>query len=445
MPADAAIVDAELSRFRASARTSPAFGTAHIRRALVALGDPQDRIPPAIHITGTNGKGSTGAFIRAMAEAAGLKVHVFTSPHLMRVNERIRVASELVSDEALAEVLADIQRRADDLTYFEALTAAAFCLFAHTRADLSIIEVGAGGGTDATNVMSRPAACVVTPISRDHESLFGVSGVAAIARLKAGIFRDGVPVILSEQQAIALGVLREEARAAGAPVTWAGQDWQSRWEDGAFVYEGRSVRVRAPWLGLAGAHQAQNAGAACATLEAIREDRISPEAMAIGLREASWPARLQLLKPGPLAPEGGPPVWIDAAHNPHGAAVLAEAVRARSPEGGDRCVAIVAMQAAKDAGGMLSALVPAVDELVACPLPDSGGQEGGPGANPRDLAAIVESLGRKARVAADLAEAVALAGQAGADRIYISGSIYLCGAALALNGEAVAQAKGLRP
>jgi dihydrofolate synthase / folylpolyglutamate synthase len=437
VPADAAIVDTELSRFRASVRISPAFGTAHIRRALVALGDPQDRIPPAIHITGTNGKGSTGAFLRAMAEAAGLKAHVFTSPHLMRVNERIRIAGELVSDEELAEVLTDIGRRTQDLTYFEALTAAAFCLFAQHRADLSIIEVGAGGGTDATNVMSRPAACIVTPISRDHETLFGVSGVAAIARLKAGIFRDGVPAVLADQQAIALGVLREEARAAGAPVTWAGHDWQTRWESGAFVYQGRSLSLRTPWLGLPGLHQAQNAGAACAALEAMDERRITPEAMAIGLREASWPARLQQLKPGPLAPEEGPPVWIDAAHNPGGAAVLAEAIHARKLEGGDRCVAVVAMQAVKDAEGVLSALLPEVDEVIACPLPDSGGQEGGPGADPRHLCTIVEVLGGKARMAVGLQEAVILARKSGAERIYISGSVYLCGAALALNGEQV--------
>ena len=184
---DAPIVAAELDRFREAftGRVSPAFGTAHIRKALVELGDPQDRIPQAIHITGTNGKGSTGAFIRAMAEAAGLSVHVFTSPHLTRVNERIRVAGKLVKDEELAEVLADIWRRTEGLTYFEALTAAAYCLFAQNRADISIIEVGAGGATDATNVMSRPAASIVTPISRDHEAMFGVSGVAAIARLKA--------------------------------------------------------------------------------------------------------------------------------------------------------------------------------------------------------------------------------------------------------------------
>lgn len=438
MPADAAIVNARLSRFRASTRPSPAFGTAHIRRALVALGDPQDHIPPAIHITGTNGKGSTGAFLRAMAEAAGLKVHVFTSPHLMRVNERIRVAGDLVSDEMLAEVLGDIDRRTEDLTYFEALTAAAFCLFAHTRADLSIIEVGAGGGTDATNVMSRPAACIVTPISRDHETLFGVSGVAAIARLKAGIFREGVATVLAEQQAIALGVLREEARAAGAPVTWAGHDWQSRWENGAFVYEGKAAKLRTPWLGLPGAHQAQNAGAACAALEAMQEDRISAGAMAVGLREANWPGRLQLLKPGPLAPEGGPPVWIDAAHNPGAAAVLAEAIGSRRAESGDRCIAIVAIQAVKDAEGVLAQLLPQVDEVIACPLPDSGGQEGGPGADPRHLCTIAEDLGGQARVALDLASAVDLARTSGAHRVYITGSVYLCGAALALNGEEVA-------
>ena len=403
----------------------------------MALGDPQDRIPPAIHITGTNGKGSTGAFIRAMAEAAGLKVHVFTSPHLIRVNERIRVAGELVSDEELAEVLADIAKRTDDLTYFEALTAAAFCLFAHTRADLSIIEVGAGGETDATNVMSRPAACIVTPISRDHETLFGVSGLAAIARLKSGIFRDSVPAVLAEQPAIALGVLREEARQAGAPVTWAGHDWKSKWEGQAFHYLGRDLKLRAPWLGLPGKHQAQNAAAACATLEVMDEYRIKPEAMVVGLREATWPARLQQLKPGPLAPEAGPPVWIDAGHNPGGAEVLADAIRARTPDEEDKVVTIVAMQAVKDAGGVLSELVPVSAEIIAIPLPDSGGQEGGPGADPRHLASVAETVGGAARMAGDLLEATHLARESGADRIYITGSVYLCGAALAVNGEQV--------
>jgi dihydrofolate synthase/folylpolyglutamate synthase len=434
--ADAAIVKAELDRFRdaSSGRVSPAFGTAHIRRALVELGDPQDRIPTAIHITGTNGKGSTGAFIRAMAEAAGLSVHVFTSPHLTRINERIRVAGKLVEDEDLADVLADIWRRTEGLTYFEALTAAAYCLFAQARADISVIEVGAGGATDATNVMTRPAATIVTPISRDHETMFGVSGVAAIARLKAGIFREGVPAIIAEQPAIALGVLREEARTTAAPVLEAGDDWKAGWEGDAFIYEGRQLTIRAPWLGLRGRHQAQNAGAACATLEAIGDKRITAQAMAAGLRETTWPARLQRLKPGPLA--GDAAVWIDAAHNPGGAATLANAIRA-SKEPGDRVAIVFAIQAVKDVEGVLGELLPVADELLVCALPDSGGQEGGPGAESKHVAGIAGTLGCKARIAEDLPDAVRLARASGADRIYICGSVYLCGAALAANDERV--------
>jgi dihydrofolate synthase/folylpolyglutamate synthase len=433
--ADAAIVSAELDRFRLASmgRVSPAFGTAHIRKALVALGDPQDRIPPAIHITGTNGKGSTGAFIRAMAEAAGLKVHVFTSPHLMRVNERIRVAGRLVEDGELADVLADIRRRTEGLTYFEALTTAAFCLFAHHRADLSIIEVGAGGATDATNVMTRPAACVVTPISRDHEAMFGISGVAAIARLKAGIFREGVPAVIADQPAIALGVLREEARTAAAHVLESGDDWRARWEGDAFVYEGRRLTVRSPWLGLRGRHQAQNAGAACAALEALGDPQFLPAAMAAGLREVSWPARLQKLKPGPLVGDGA--VWIDAAHNPGGAATLAAAIRS-SRQVGERVAVVFAAQAVKDIEGVLAELASVADEIIVCPLTDSGGQEGGPGADPNHVAGIARTLGASAKVAPSLEEAVA-AGLSRAQGLYICGSVYLCGAALAANGERV--------
>ena len=438
--ADAAIVTAALDRFRANAagRVSPAWGTAQIRKALVELGDPQDRIPNAIHITGTNGKGSTGAFIRAMAEAAGLTVHVFTSPHLIRVNERIRVASKLVEDEALAEVLSDIADRTEGLTYFEALTAAAFCLFAHNRADISIIEVGAGGATDATNVMARPAATVVTPISRDHESMFGVSGVAAIARLKAGIFRENVPTIIAEQPAIALGVLREEARAAAARIIEARNDWTTASEDEAFTYTSAKLTVRTPWLGLRGRHQAQNAGAACATLEAINDKlgvgRITAEHMAAGLREATWPARLQRLKPGPLA--GDSAVWVDAAHNPGGAATLAAAIRA-SREQGDNVAIIFACQAVKDARSVLIELAPVADQLIFCPLPDSGGQEGGAGADPAHLAGIANSLGANATITDSFTTAVTQARAGGASHTYICGSIYLCGAAMAENDESV--------
>lgn len=433
--ADASVVARELDRFRSAsaARISPAFGTAHIRRALVAMGDPQDRIPPAIHLTGTNGKGSTGAFIRAMAEAAGLKVHAFTSPHLSRVNERIRIAGTLVEDAELADVLSDIWRRTGQLTYFEALTTAAFCLFAHHRADLSIIEVGAGGATDATNVMTRPVGCVVTPISRDHEAMFGISGVAAIARLKAGIFREGVPAIIADQPAIALGVLREEARTAGAPVLESGDDWRARWEGEAFVYEGGGLAVRSPWLGLRGRHQAQNAGAACAVLEAVGDKRITADAMSAGLRETTWPARLQKLKPGPLA--GDRDVWIDAAHNPGGAAALANAIR-QAKQAGTRAAIVFAIQGVKDVDGVLGELAAVADEIVVCPLPDSGGQEGGPGAQPDHVAAIARTLGANVSLAATLEQAMERA-LAKADSVYVCGSVYLCGAALSANGEQI--------
>jgi dihydrofolate synthase/folylpolyglutamate synthase len=435
---DAPEVAAALSRFRNPAgRVSPAFGLDHIRRALKILGDPQDAIPAAIHITGTNGKGSTGAFIRAMAEAAGLKVHVFTSPHLIAVNERIRVASRLVEDARLAATLNDIAVRTRDLTYFEALTAAAFVMFAETPADLSIIEVGAGGASDATNVMARPAVTVVAPISRDHEAMFGVSGVAAIARLKAGIFRADIPAVLAEQPAAALAALKEEAKAIGARIYSGQQHWQAGWRDTAFFFGGERLHVRAPWLGLAGRHQAQNAGVACAAVELLNDPLFTPAAMAAGLRQAAWPARLQKLGDGPLTRGFEGAIVVDAAHNPGGAQALADAIRAAGAGEGGRIALIVALQGAKDAEGVLAELAPVVDDLIACELPDSGGQEGGPGAAPAHIAQIARTLGVHALEAGDYRDAIRLARASGAAHIYVCGSLYLCGAVLAANGERI--------
>lgn len=428
----------ELARFRRSPAPG-GFSLDPIRAALARLGEPQDAIPRAIHVTGTNGKGSTTAFIRAAAEACGLRVHVFTSPHLLRVNERIRLAGRLVEDETLRDALEEIADRTDGLSYFEALTAAAFLLFARTPADMSIVEVGAGGLTDATNVMARPAVTVVTPISRDHETMFNLSGVAAIARLKSGIFRPGVPAVLSEQPSIALGVLREEARLAGAPVFAARKDFRTRWDGQAFSYSGESLRLRAPWLGLRGRHQSQNAGAACAALERLGDPRLTADGISAGLRETVWAARLQRLDPGPLTAGGQADVWVDAAHNPGGAEVLAEALAAMTGQGEDReRIAIVfACQAAKDVEGILKPLVGVASALVACPLPDSGGQEGGPGAGPADVAMLSNRLGLPATTASDLDGAVRQARSGGAERIVICGSLYLCGAALRANGQSV--------
>lgn len=439
---DSPNVTLALDAFRNPAgRVSPAFGLDHIRAALKRLGDPQDRVPRAVHITGTNGKGSTAAFLRAMAEAAGLRVHVFTSPHLIRVNERIRVAGSLVGDDELVQALGRVQRAEPALTYFEALTAAAYVLFAEAPAHLTIVEVGAGGEGDATNVMARPAACVVTPVSRDHEAMFGVSGIGAIAKVKAGILRRGVPAVFAAQAPEARLALEGAAQAIGAPVLASRREWRGRWDGAAFVYEGRGLGVRAPWLGLAGQHQAENAGAACAVMESLGLS-IEPEFLAAGLREAAWPARLQRLKAGALVSAAGVD-WrgaliIDAAHNPAGAAALAQTIRAGRPElGSDKASVILASQGAKDIGAMLDALMPAADEVIACRLPDSGGQEGGPGAEPDALADMVAARGGRRLTAQDLRGAVRLAALRGAHRIYVTGSLYLCGAALSLNGEEV--------
>lgn len=435
---DPAGLEAELQRFRRTrVSDAPAFQLGPIRNALEALGDPQDRIPPAIHITGTNGKGSTGAFIRAMAEAAGLVVHAYTSPHLLRVNERIRVAGRLVEDEVLRDALETVARTGVMLSYFEALTAAAYLLFSEVKADLCIIEVGAGGATDATNVMTQPAATVVTPISRDHEAMFSISGVAAIARLKAGIFRSGSPAIVAAQPAVAAGVLREEARLVDAPLLRSGREWTARWDGQAFVYESENLNVRAPWLGLRGLHQSENAGAACAALEALGDERITPETMAAGLREAAWPARLQRLGEGRLTRSYSGEIWIDAAHNPGGAAVLAEAIRASAPKGGDKVAIVFACQAVKDVESLFAELAPAAGEIIVSPLPDSGGQEGGPGAEPDHVAQVARAMGAQVRTAEDFVDAIGLAKASGADRIFVCGSVYLCGAALRANGERV--------
>jgi dihydrofolate synthase/folylpolyglutamate synthase len=439
---DALIVAEALDAFRNPAgRVSPAFGLDHIKAALRRLGDPQDRVPRAVHITGTNGKGSAAAFLRSMAEASGLRVHVFTSPHLTRVNERIRLAGRLVEDEALADALARVKQAGPDLTYFEALTAAAYLLFAETPAELTIVEVGAGGEGDATNVMARPAACVVMPISLDHEAMFGVEGVGAIAGVKAGILRRGVSAVFTAQPAEARLVLERAAQTVGAPVSASGRGWRANWDGAAFVYKGPGLAVRAAWLGLAGLHQAENAGAACAVMEALGL-AIEPEILAAGLRETAWPGRLQRLRQGPLIGAAGAD-WrgaliVDAAHNPAGAETLAQAIRSARPQlGGDKAAVIFACQSTKDIGGMLDALMPAADEVIACRLPDSGGQEGGVAAEPDAIAELVATRGGRRLMADDLRGAVRLAALRGAHRIYVTGSLYLCGAALVLNGEAV--------
>jgi len=407
----------------------PSFVLEGVRSALSRLGDPQDSIAPAFHVTGTNGKGSTTAFIRAVAEAAGLRVHVFTSPHLLSVHERIRLAGTLVSEEALASALERALDAGPGLSYFEALSVAAFLLFSQTPADICLIEVGAGGAGDATNVMRRPLACLVSPISRDHEALFGVEGVEGIARVKSGIFRRNVPAVIAPQEAVVMSVLRAEAERCGAEWAASPESWRCGLRDGLFWYEGERLQAKGIALSLPGDHQAVNAGLALAALERLPGWTPEPEAVRSGLGAAHWPARLQLLGAGALNPWGDRRILVDGAHNPGGAATLANELIRR----GDAAqrVIVLAVQAAKDADAMLSALRPAAGGFVFCPLPESGGQEGGPGAEPSLLAA---RMGAPVALAGDLRSALDKAFSMGAAEVCVCGSLYLCAEALRLSG-----------
>ena len=411
------------------------FGLERIKRALKALGNPQDKIAPAIHIAGTNGKGSTAAFLRQMAEAAGYSVHVFTSPHLFSVNERIRLAGRLVEDHELVEALERVEATGEDLTYFEALTAAAFLLFSNISSDLCIIETGAGGALDSTNVMKAPAVCVITKIARDHEALFGVSGAVNIASVKAGIMRKGVPVVIAQQTPAVLDVLQKEATKTGAKPVIAEQDWTEHGDKDAFLYSDVSGDIRAPWLGLSGEYQKQNAGVACAAFRALGL-KATAEDLAAGLREARWPGRLQQLAPGPITRGADADIIVDGAHNPNAARKLAAHIKARCTGVKKKPCVIVGMQANKDAKQILSHLIPVADLIIGCPLPSDHGQEGGNGVSPNTLAELADDMGGRAQAATSLKDALMLATASGAKTIYACGSLYLAGAILALNGEA---------
>ena len=331
-------------------------------RLLAALDDPQLRLPPVIHVAGTNGKGSSIAFMRAMAEAAGLRVHVYTSPHLVRFNERIRLAGALVSDAALGQALDAIEAangRAE-ITVFEAITAAAFWLFARAPADLCLLEVGLGGRFDATNVVAAPAACAITAISMDHREFLGDT-LAAIAGEKAGIIKPGVPVVTGRQPAEVSAVIAQVAAAAGAPLLARGRDWEIAETAAGLSFAGLAL----PKPALAGAHQIENAGIALQALRAAGFDLPAP-ALAAGLRAAEWPARLQRLR-GALSEilPAGSELWLDGAHNPGGAVALAAQLRAWPGP----TTLVVGMKQSKDVAEFLRVLLPGAAGVFAVAEP----------------------------------------------------------------------------
>ncbi len=389
-----------------------------LQRLLGQLGHPEARLPPVIHVGGTNGKGSTCAFLRAMGEAAGLRVHVYTSPHLVRFNERFRIAGRLVSDAVLADTLERIERvnGGAPITVFEVITAAAFDLFAATPADLCILEVGLGGRGDATNVIPPPAACAITSISLDHRELLGDT-LAAIAAEKAGIMKLGVPVAMGAQPAEALRTLGQAAERVGAPLLARGQAWNIGLVGGDVVFSDAAGSVSLPAPGLLGAHQMDNAGIAVAAFRAAN----MPQAGAYdGLAHAEWPARLQRLD-GALADRLPPgwELWLDGGHNPGAGMALALQMQAWA----DRPLhLVVGMKQSKDAAEFLRPLLPGAATVWAVQEP---GQHL---ALPVDT--IVAASGGAARPGPTIQAALAALPPGPPARVLVCGSLYLAGEAL---------------
>ena len=393
-----------------------------LRRLLAALGDPQARMPPVIHVAGTNGKGSTCAFLRAIGEAGGKRVHVYTSPHLVAFRERIRLAGRLVEDEVLAAVIEEVAavNAGAPITVFEVLVAAAFVLFARVPADLCVVEVGLGGRFDATNLVAAPVACAITSISLDHQEFLGDT-LAAIAGEKAGIIKPGVPVVTGGQAPEVMTVLEAQAAQAGARLLARGRDWTVTPTATGLRYEDAAGELTLPAPSLLGTHQVENAGIAVATARAAG----LPQAGLVGLARAVWPGRLQRLH-GRLA-EALPPgweLWLDGGHNAGGGLALATQLAAWR----DRPLhLVIGMKQSKDAAAFVRPLLPFAASAWAVQEP---GQHM---ALPVD--AVVAATGGVARPGPTVADALRqLGGGSGSARVLVCGSLYLAGEVLRADG-----------
>ncbi|MHA6287717.1 bifunctional folylpolyglutamate synthase/dihydrofolate synthase [Maricaulis sp. CAU 1757] len=401
-----------------------------LQRLLKALGDPQEQLPPTIHVAGTNGKGSTCAYLAEMARANGEKVHIYTSPHLVDFNERILIDSTPVDDRVLIEAFARCEAAnfGEPITFFEITTAAAFLLFSEHPADRLILEVGLGGRYDATNVLAKPVLSVITPVSLDHQEFLG-NDLPSIAREKAGICKFGVTTVIGPQDQAAEAAIRAEASRVGAPTWIWGSDYNAMMQHGRLTYEDESRLWDLPAPALLGPHQILNAGTAAACAAALGW----PEAAAAkGIANASWPARLQNITRGPLgeiAREAGAELWLDGGHNTAAAMALSHAL-ADMDEREDRPLVIIAgFSPNKDVKGWCGQFAGLARRLIAVEFASGRG-----GSQPADeVVAASKAAGLKAEAETGLIAAMKNAvREHPAPRILVGGSLYLAGEALAL-------------
>jgi dihydrofolate synthase/folylpolyglutamate synthase len=410
-----------------------------IRRLLADLGHPEEKLPPVIHVAGTNGKGSACAFSRAMLEAQGLRVHMHISPHLVRFHERIRLAGKLIDESELCDLLEEVERinAGQEITFFEITAAAMFLAFSRHPADACILEVGLGGTYDATNVVARPAMTIIQPVGLDHMEFLG-SDLAGIAGEKAGIIKPGVPLVVGPQDDIARDVILARAEKLRAPVFVFGQDFTARQEQGRMVYEDTDGLLDLPLPRLIGRHQIENAGVAIAGLRHAGRNWGLDEAVDTGLRTVDWPARLQRLTHGPLidlAPRDAE-IWLDGGHNPHCAAAVSRAIADLEEKSERPLYLIAAMLKTKDARGFLAPFRGLARHVVTIAIPD---QQASMGAGA--LYDAAREAGLDAAPAEDMEDAMLqLSAWARAHpkepppRILVCGSLYLAGAVLRENG-----------
>jgi dihydrofolate synthase/folylpolyglutamate synthase len=395
---------------------------------LEQLGNPQDRLPPVVHIAGTNGKGSTQAMIRAGLEARGKSVHAYTSPHLARFHERIRLAGKLIDEADLTALLDRVEQTNGDvpITYFEITTVAALLAFADTAADYTLLEVGLGGRLDATNVVANPALTVITPVDLDHQSFLGDT-LSLIAAEKAGIIKRGVTCVVGPQHDAALEVIEDRAARLGAPLLAHGQHWQVSEERGRLIYQDERGLLDLPLPVLPGPHQIGNAGMAIAALRHLTGDQ-AEEACEAAVTRVSWPARMQRLTEGTLVDLAAPAeLWLDGGHNPAAGRMLAQTLNGLPPK---PTHLICGMLNTKDITGYLTPLAQQAITLTAVSIP------GETATIPADeTARIAAEAGIAATTAPDVQTALRALSARGPVRVLICGSLYLAGHVLRLNGS----------